>query len=155
MGGCQSLRVIDGDSDVAKISILSRSIDRLSASCFARHGSTVDQPFSAGAVRSERPAKSAATGRDLTMRWLVHVLARLAITATCTNSAAALEARFKPINPLFLSNSLSEQMMSNSPERAKTVVVRHDLSRQAVRLASYDRRAVAAEELPYTSRSEV
>jgi uncharacterized protein YjiS (DUF1127 family) len=147
--------VINGDSDVAKISILSRSIDRLSASCFARHGSTVDRRFSAGAVRSERPAKSAATGRDLTMRWLVHVLARLAITATCTNSAAALEAPFKPINPLFLSNSLSEQMMSNSPERAKTVGAWHDRSRQGLRLASDDRRAVATEELPYTSRSEV
>jgi uncharacterized protein YjiS (DUF1127 family) len=155
IGGCQSLRVIDGDSDVAKIFIPSRSIDRLSASCFASHGSTVDWPFSAGAVRGGRPAKSAATGRDLTMRWLVHVLARLAITATCTNSAAALEAPFKPINPLFASNSLSEQMMSNSLERAKTSATRHGVSRQALRLASYDRRAVAAEESRYTSRSEV
>jgi len=41
-------------------------------------------------------ARSAAVfGQDsrLTMRLLVHVLARLAITATCTNSAAALDAQ--------------------------------------------------------------
>ncbi len=44
--------------------------------------------------------------------------------------------------------------MSNSPERAKTAVVRHDLPRQNVRVVSYDRRAVAVEELPVTSPSE-
>ena len=39
------------------------------------------------------PARNAVCGRDsgLTMRLLVHVLARLAITATSTNSAAALD----------------------------------------------------------------
>jgi hypothetical protein len=94
MGGCQSLRVIDGDSDVAKISILSRSIDRLSTSCFARHGSTVDQPFPPALSAVSVPVKSTPPG-DLTMRWLVHVLARPANTATCTTSAAALEALFK------------------------------------------------------------
>jgi uncharacterized protein YjiS (DUF1127 family) len=87
------------------------------------------------------------------MRWLVHALARLAITATCTNSAAALEASVEPTNLPF-SSSLSEQMMSNSPETAKTAVVRHDLPRQSSGFVSYDRRAVAVEEQPVTSRPE-
>ncbi len=44
--------------------------------------------------------------------------------------------------------------MSNSPETAKTAVVRHDLPRQSSGFVSYDRRAVAVEELPVTSRPE-
>jgi hypothetical protein len=69
------------------------------------------------------------------------------------NSAAALEASVKPTNVLFAS-SLSQQMMSNSPEAAEMAVVRHDLPRPSLRLVSYDRRAIAFEELPVTSRSE-
>jgi hypothetical protein len=44
------------------------------------------------------PAQNSAFSRDsrLTMRLLVHVLARLAITATCTNSAAAPDLRAGP-----------------------------------------------------------
>jgi uncharacterized protein YjiS (DUF1127 family) len=87
------------------------------------------------------------------MRWLVHVLVRLAITASCTNSAAALEASVKPTNLPFAS-SISEQTMSNSSETAKTAIVRHGLPRQSLGFVSYDRRAVAVEELPVTSRSE-
>ena len=44
---------------------------------------------------STTPARNAVFGRDtrLTMRLLVHVLARLAITANFTTSAAALDVR--------------------------------------------------------------
>jgi hypothetical protein len=46
------------------------------------------------AIRTGPPAKLAVITWDLglTMRWLAHVLARLAIAATCTSSAAALDA---------------------------------------------------------------
>ena len=45
------------------------------------------------AIVSKTSARSAVFGRDsrLTMRLLVHVLARLAITATWSNSATALD----------------------------------------------------------------
>ena len=44
------------------------------------------------------------------MRWFVHVLARLAIAATCTSSAAALDARVGAANtlpPLIVCGSIS------------------------------------------------
>jgi hypothetical protein len=47
------------------------------------------------------------------MRLLVHVLARLAITATCTNSAAALDVQAGSPEMSFTSN-LSEYPMLNS-----------------------------------------
>ena len=50
------------------------------------------------------------------MRWLVHVLARLAITATCTNSAAALDAHVEPGRHPFSTISLQEHLMPESSE---------------------------------------
>lgn len=45
--------------------------------------------------------------------------------------------------------------MSNSPYRAEAPVARHTLSQQTSRLVSYDRPAVAVEELTAVSQSEV
>lgn len=50
------------------------------------------------------------------MRWLVHVFARLAITATCTSSAAALEVHVEPGRYFFSTTSLRERLMPNSSE---------------------------------------
>jgi uncharacterized protein YjiS (DUF1127 family) len=59
------------------------------------------------------------------MRLLVHVLARLAITATFTSSAAALDAQAElRENPSFTS-SLSESLMLNSAKAANAVVGRY------------------------------
>jgi uncharacterized protein YjiS (DUF1127 family) len=55
------------------------------------------------------------------MRWLVHALARLAITATCTNSAAALDAQVERGKYLSSTNSLWEHLMLNSSESANRV----------------------------------
>jgi uncharacterized protein YjiS (DUF1127 family) len=50
------------------------------------------------------------------MRWFVHVLARLAITATCTNSAAALDAHVEPGKCPSSTISLREYLMPNASE---------------------------------------
>jgi hypothetical protein len=59
-------------------------------------------PLANAAVGATQPAKLTVIGRHsrLTMRWLIHVLARLAITASCTCPAAALDARVEPANIL-------------------------------------------------------
>ena len=61
-------------------------------------------PLANAAVGATQPAKLTVIGRHsrLTMRWFVHVLARLAIAASCTTSAAALDARVEPANTLHL-----------------------------------------------------
>jgi uncharacterized protein YjiS (DUF1127 family) len=50
------------------------------------------------------------------MRWLAHVLARLAIAATCTSSAAALDAHSERGEYPSAASSLWEHLMSNSFE---------------------------------------
>jgi len=59
-------------------------------------------PLANATVGATQPAKRAVIGRHSrpTMRWLVHVLARLAIAASCTTSAAALDTRAAPANNL-------------------------------------------------------
>ena len=59
-------------------------------------------PLANAAVAATQPAKRTVIGRRsrLTMRWFVHVLARLAIAASCTSSAAALDTWAAPANNL-------------------------------------------------------
>jgi uncharacterized protein YjiS (DUF1127 family) len=59
------------------------------------------------------------------MRWCVHVLGRLAIAATCTNSTAGLEAQVDRGDYPFSAYSLWEDNMSNSPEPASTIAIRY------------------------------
>ena len=66
----------------------------LSARLLAASSGGIEPSFRI-AIVSKTPARGSVFGRDsrLTMRLLVHVLARVAITATCTNSAAALDVQ--------------------------------------------------------------
>jgi uncharacterized protein YjiS (DUF1127 family) len=59
------------------------------------------------------------------MRWCAHVLGRLAIVATCTNSTAGLEAQVNRGDYPFSACSLWEDTMSNSPEPASTMAIRY------------------------------
>ena len=68
------------------------------------------------------------------MRWLVHALARLAIAATCTNSAAALDAQVERGNYPFSTNSLWEHLMLNSSESANRVARRHNVPSRELRV---------------------
>jgi hypothetical protein len=74
---------VHGESYVAETPILTIAfVGRLSAGFFANRGV------------------------ELNMRWLVRVLARLAIAATCTSSAAALDAQVERGKCLLSANSL-------------------------------------------------
>jgi hypothetical protein len=70
-------------------------VGHLSANSFARD-SRPNFPAAIGADLAAKPVvitrDVVAHDLDLTMRWFLHVLAGLAIAATCTNSAAALDA---------------------------------------------------------------
>jgi uncharacterized protein YjiS (DUF1127 family) len=59
------------------------------------------------------------------MRWCAHVLGRLAIAATCTNSTAGLEAQVDRGDYPFSAYSLWEDTMSNSPEPTSTMAIRY------------------------------
>src|SRR3979411_693429 len=87
-GHRQSLSIGSRGISVAETPILSITfVGRLSAGLFANR-----------------------VGAELKMRWFVHVLARLAIAATCTSSAAALDARVGASNtlpPLTVCGSIS------------------------------------------------
>jgi hypothetical protein len=94
-----------GESHATGTSIVSTTCrDPLPAGASAVCGRGVRRPVSADAIGLELPAQPTIIGRDLglTMRLVVHVLARFAITATCTSSAAALEAPVEPINHPFI-----------------------------------------------------
>ena len=88
IGSHQSLRASSRDYYVAETPILSITfVGRLSAGFFANR-----------------------VGVELKMRWFGHVLARLAIAATCTSSAAALDAQVGAANnlpPLIVCGSIS------------------------------------------------
>jgi uncharacterized protein YjiS (DUF1127 family) len=62
---------------------------------------------------------------ELKMRWCAHVLGRLAIAATCTNSTAGLEAPVNRGEYPFSAYSLWEHIMSNSPQSANIVAIRY------------------------------
>jgi uncharacterized protein YjiS (DUF1127 family) len=70
------------------------------------------------------------------MRWLVHVFARLAIAATCTNSAAALDAQVERGKYLPSANSLWEHFMLNSLESVNRVVKQYSVPSLQLRVDS-------------------
>jgi uncharacterized protein YjiS (DUF1127 family) len=94
------------------------------------------------------------------MRLLAHVLARLAITATCTSSAAALEAQVEHDKYPF-SNSLWEHLMLNSSESVNGGAIRHSVPSRELRFDSRDKRGLAHEDanslpvvMPATSQAD-
>ena len=83
-------------------------------------------------------------GADLKMRWFVHVFARLAVAATWTSSAAALDAQVERGKYLSSANSLWEPLMLDSSESVNRVVRRCDVPSRDLRDNSgttHDKRA--------------
>ena len=109
---------LHGDSRVTETPILLVAFaGRLSAGCFA--------------------------SRELNMRWCVHVLGRLAIAATCTNSAAAPEARVDRGEYLSSAYSMWEHIMSNSPQSANRMATRYTGQGRELRLEAREKTCVA------------
>jgi uncharacterized protein YjiS (DUF1127 family) len=77
------------------------------------------------------------------MRWCVHVLGRLAIAATCTNSTAALEAHVNRGEYPFSAYSLWEHIMSNSPEPANRMAIRYNGQGRELRLQAPEKTCAA------------
>ena len=82
---------------------------------------------------------------ELNMRWRVHVLARLAIAAACTNSAAALDARVDRGESPSSTNSLWEHLMSNSPQLANRTAIRDNGQGRELHLEAYEKTGAARE----------
>jgi len=77
------------------------------------------------------------------MRWCAHVLGRLAIAATCTNSTAGLEAPVNRGEYPFSAYSLWEHTMSNSPQSANIVAVRYTGQGRELGLAAPEKTCAA------------
>jgi hypothetical protein len=82
------------------------------------------------------------------MRLFAHVVARLAIAATCTNSAAALDANVERGNYPSSASSLWENLMSNSLESMNQATGRDGVSIRELRVdlrdkGGRDRRGIA------------
>jgi uncharacterized protein YjiS (DUF1127 family) len=79
------------------------------------------------------------------MRWCVHVLGRLAIAATCTNSAAAPEAHVDRGEYLSSAYSMWEHIMSNSAESANRMATRYNGQGRELRLEAREKTCAARE----------
>jgi len=79
------------------------------------------------------------------MRWCVHVLGRLAIAATCTNSAAAPEAYVDRGEYLSSAYSMWEHIMSNSAESANRMATRYNGQGREFRLGAREKTCAARE----------
>jgi hypothetical protein len=92
-------------------------------------------------IRVGLPAGLAVITRDLglTMRLFAHVLAQLAIAATCTNSAAALDAGIERGNYPSSPSSLWENLMSNSIESMNQATGRDGVSIRELRFDLRDK----------------
>ena len=77
------------------------------------------------------------------MRWCVHVLGRLAIAATCTNSAAAPEARVDRGEYLSSAYSMWEHIMSNSAQSANRMATRYTGQARELRLEAREKTCAA------------
>jgi hypothetical protein len=100
---------------------------------------------------------------ELTMRWLVHVFARLAIAASCTNSAAALDAQVERGKDPSFTSSLWEHHMLNSSQSANTVAGRYnvreheferEIKKAVAALAKFDDRTLRDMGIPHRSQIE-
>jgi hypothetical protein len=80
-----------------------------------------------------------ARGLGLTMRLFAHLVARLAIAATCTNSAAALDANIERGNHPSSASNLWENLMSNSLESMNQATGRDGVSIRELRVDRRDK----------------
>jgi uncharacterized protein YjiS (DUF1127 family) len=97
------------------------------------------------------------------MRWFVHVLARLTIAASCTNSAAALDAQVEHGKHPSFTSSLWEHLMLNSSESANGVARRYsvrgheferEIKKAVTALAEFDDRTLRDMGIPHRSQIE-
>jgi hypothetical protein len=79
---------------------------------------------------------------SLVKRWSVHMLARLVIAASCTSSAAALDAQVDRSRSLSSAESLWEHLMPNSSESENCVTGLYSVPGRALRVGSRDRRDI-------------
>ena len=84
--------------------------------------------------------------------WLVHVLARLVIAASCTSSAAALDVRVDRSKPLLSAPSSWERMMSNSSQSANSITRRYSVPGRALYVRSRDGRGIVHDGLTRAPR---
>jgi uncharacterized protein YjiS (DUF1127 family) len=89
------------------------------------------------------------------MRWLVHALARLAIAATFTNSAAALDAQVERGKCPSSANSLWEHLMLGSSESANGVARRHNVPSREFRFDLRDNSGATRETRAQTPRLDL
>lgn len=102
------------------------------------------------------PAGFVVIGQDLalTMRWFVHVLARLAVTATCTSSAAALDAQIEHREYSSFTASLWEHLMLHSSKSVNGAARRYIVPGNELHFDARNRRGIAHEQLTQAPRSQ-
>ena len=97
------------------------------------------------------------------MRWFVHVLARLAIAASCTSSAAALDAQVGHGRYPSFTGSLWEHLMLNSSESSNGVIRRYsdrgqeferEIKKAVTALREFDDRTLRDMGIPHRSQIE-
>jgi hypothetical protein len=88
------------------------------------------------------------------LRWFVHVLARLAITATCTSSAAAFDAQVEHGKYPSSANSLWEHLMLNSSESVNGVARQYNVPGRELRVDWCDDSSAARENLVQAARAK-
>jgi hypothetical protein len=86
------------------------------------------------------------------MRWFAHVLARLAIAASCTSTAAALDAQADRSKSLSSADSSWERMMPNSSQSANSVTRRYSVPGRALYIRSRDGRDIVHDGLTRAPR---
>src|SRR5260370_39311145 len=74
------------------------------------------------------PSLTASSVWSRILRGFVHVLARLAIAATCTSSAAALDAQVEHGKCVLSANSLWENLTLNSSESVNSLARRYNVA---------------------------
>jgi hypothetical protein len=86
------------------------------------------------------------------MRWFAHVLARLAIAATCTSSAVAFDAKSIAANTLSIRGQLVEHLMSTSSQSANSVARLYSVPSRALRVNLPDKSGIGHEGLTRAPR---
>jgi uncharacterized protein YjiS (DUF1127 family) len=106
------------------------------------------------AIGIDPPAKRVVIPPDseLSMRrWVVHVLTRLVIAATCTNSAAAHDAQIAPGKCFSSCSNSLENLVSNSVESTNRIARWPNVpSDEEIYFDLHDKRGIAYEELTRT-----
>jgi hypothetical protein len=86
------------------------------------------------------------------MRWFAHVLARLAIAASCTSTAAALDAQADRSKSLSSADSSWGRMMPNSSQSANSITRRYGFPGGTLYIRSRDGRDIVHDGLTRAPR---